>query len=263
MAVRRPAVAGTFYVADPRRLAGEVDALLEAAAVPEESERPAALVVPHAGYAYSGPVAATAYAQLRPHASSYARVVLLGPSHFVPVRGLAFPAATAFATPLGTLEVDLPTCLRLAAEQPSVSVSDAPHAEEHSLEVQLPFLQRLLDGCTLVPAVCGGVGAEEVADVLDSAVETERDLVVVSTDLSHHLDHDTASRRDRATAEAVLRLDAGAIGSRDACGAVPLRGLLTWARRQGLAASLLDRRTSGDTAGSRRQVVGYGAFRFD
>ena len=129
--------------------------------------------------------------------------------------------------------------------------------------MQLPFLQRLFDGCTLVPVVCGGVGAGEVADVLDSAVEIERDLVVVSTDLSHHLDHDAASRRDRATAEAVLRLDAGAIGSRDACGAVPLRGLLAWARRQGLAASLLDRRTSGDTAGSRRQVVGYGAFRFD
>ncbi len=266
LTVREPAVAGTFYDADPARLAATVDDLLEGAASADVGARPVALVAPHAGYVYSGPVAASAYALLRPHAASVRRVVLLGPSHFVPVRGMAVPTATAFATPLGEVPVDVAACLQAAAGSAAVAVADGPHAQEHALEVQLPFVQRMLEEQTaVVPVVVGGASADTVADVLDVLTpEDDRDtVVVVSTDLSHYLDHDTARRRDRATSEAVVRRDPDAIGSRDACGAVPLRGLLAWANRHGLHASLLDLRTSADTAGGRGRVVGYGAFRLD
>jgi len=283
LAVRPPAVAGTFYDADPRRLARTVDRLLEeaghrAADDAAAGTRPAALVVPHAGLDYSGPVAATAYARLA-SAAPVGRVVLLGPSHFAPVRGMAVPAAAGFATPLGVTRVDVAACLQLAASFPGVAVSDGPHAEEHALEVQLPFLQRVLPPeLTVVPLLAGGAPPGDVADVLDAlgiapadgsngtagadgANEPPATVLVVSTDLSHYLDADTAERRDRATAEAVVRREPDAVGSRDACGAVPLRGLLTWARRHDLGVSLLDLRSSADTAGGRARVVGYGAFR--
>jgi len=283
LAVRPPAVSGVFYDADPRRLAGTVDRLLDRVDVETGSSAtcPVALVAPHAGLDYSGPVAATAYAQLRAQAGSIGRVVLLGPSHFAPVRGMAVPASAGFGTPLGTAAVDVPACLQLAASFPGVAVSDRPHAEEHSLEVQLPFLQRVLGaGLTVVPVVAGGAPPDVVADVLEAlgltgdggpigdggpggARRGGRTLLVVSTDLSHYLDAATAARRDRATADAVVRRDPAAIGSRDACGAVPLRGLLTWARRHGCEVSLLDLRSSADTAGGRARVVGYGAFRAD
>jgi MEMO1 family protein len=263
LAVREPAVAGSFYDAGAQRLTADVDRLLDRARPPEVSACPTALVAPHAGYAYSGPVAATAYATLRPHAEGLRRVVLLGPPHFVPVPGMAVPAATGFATPLGVVDVEVTGCVRVAAEVEGVEVSDRPHEQEHALEVQLPFLQRLLpEGFTLLPVVVGGAAPESVADALDASV-TAGALVVVSTDLSHYLDHATATRRDRATAEAVVRRDAGAVGSRDACGAAPLRGLLVWARRHDLSVRLLDLRTSADTAGGRGRVVGYGAFRVD
>jgi AmmeMemoRadiSam system protein B len=262
LASRPPAVAGSFYDAHPQRLAATVDTFLaDACPPPAGSARPTALVVPHAGHVYSGPVAASAYATLRPHTDDIRRVVLIGPSHFVPLRGMAVPAAAAFATPLGDVPVDVAGCVRLAGAVEGVQVSDRPHRQEHSLEVQLPFLQRLLPGgVALLPVLVGGAAAEDVAAALDATVAAG-DLVVVSTDLSHHLDADTARRRDRATAEAVVRRDPGAIGARDACGAVPLRGLLVWARRHDLSVRLLDLRTSADTAGGRRQVVGYGAFR--
>ncbi len=282
LAVRPPAVAGTFYDADPQRLARTVDDLLDRAdpdGIPGAGgAAPVALVAPHAGFDYSGPVAATAFAQLRTHMASVERVVLLGPSHFTPVRGMAVPAAAGFATPLGVAQVDVAACLELAASFPGVAVGDGPHAEEHSLEVQLPFLQRLLDPeVTVVPVVAGGAAPEEVADVLealavgDAHEDRARDgdrrvpttLLVVSTDLSHYLDAATAARRDRATAEAVVGRDPAAIGSRDACGAVPLRGLLAWANRHDRTVGLLDLRTSADTAGGRARVVGYGAFRVD
>jgi MEMO1 family protein len=267
LAVREPAVAGAFYDADPARLASTVDALLGDAPAPAPGTgRPAALVVPHAGLGYSGPVAATAYAHLRPQAA-VRHVVLLGPSHFVPLPGMAVPAAAGFATPLGVVPVDVARCLQLAASFPAVEVDDRPHREEHALEVQLPFLQRVLgDAFTLVPVVVGGAAPGSVADVLD-AVGAERTddagdtVVLVSTDLSHYLDAESATGRDRSTADAVVRRDPGAIGSRDACGAAPLRGLLAWALRHDLGVTLLDLRTSADTAGGRSRVVGYGAFR--
>jgi MEMO1 family protein len=263
LGARPPAVAGSFYDAEPRRLAAAVDGLLAAAEPPAESGPPDALVAPHAGYAYSGPVAASAYAHLRPHADATGRVVLLGPSHFVPVTGVAVPAATGFATPLGVVRVDVPRCLQLAASLPDVQVGDAPHQEEHSLEVQLPFLQRLLgEDVSVVPMLVGGAGPDVVADALDMlGAGDDGVVVVVSTDLSHYLDQATAAERDLATADAVVRRDPDSIGSRDACGAWALRGLLAWALRHDRPARLLDLRTSADTAGGRRQVVGYGAFR--
>jgi len=281
LAVRPPAVAGIFYDADQRRLARTVDSLLDRANAADNDQEsgadPVALVAPHAGFDYSGPVAASAYAQLRARAGSVDRVVVLGPSHFRPMRGMAVPAAAGFATPLGVARVDVAACLELAASLPAVAVTDGPHAEEHSLEVQLPFVQRVLGAeVTVVPIVAGGASPEDVADALEAlglAADDEqgapdgrrapRTLLVVSTDLSHYLDAATAARRDRATAEAVVRRDLAAIGSRDACGAVPLRGLLTWANRHGRAVSLLDLRSSADTAGGRARVVGYGAFRVD
>lgn len=265
LAVRAPAVAGAFYDSAPDRLARHVDALLAAAEAPAvDTPRPAALVVPHAGYAYSGPVAATAYAHLRRHVDGLRRLVLLGPSHFVPVRGMALPAATGFATPLGTVPVDVAGCVDAAARSAVVKVSDRPHEQEHALEVQLPFLQRLGAGAVpLVPVLVGDAAPPAVAEFLDAlgAADGDETVVLVSTDLSHYLDVDTARRRDRVTADAVVARDADAIRSSDACGAAPLRGLVTWALRHGLDVDLLDLRTSADTAGGRRQVVGYGAFR--
>lgn len=263
--VRRPAVAGTFYPAEPDRLADMVDDLLGTADTlapaerPPSPEAPVAVVVPHAGYVYSGPVAATAYARLRRVPPR--RVALLGPAHFVPLAGMAVPAVAGFATPLGVVPVDVEGCRELDAEQPAVRISDAPHKPEHSLEVQLPFLQQLWgDRFDALPVAVGSASGDEVADVLDTVVSAAPTLVVVSTDLSHYLDRATAQRRDRSTAAAVVARNPAAIASRDACGAHALRGLLAWALRHDLTIDLLDLRTSADTAGDPHRVVGYGAF---
>ena len=249
MSVRVPAVAGTFYPADPRELASMVDAMLAEA---RGDGAPAALVAPHAGYVYSGPVAASAYALLR--GSDVRRVAILGPAHYVPLRGCAVPAAESWATPLGEVPIDAD--LRDAV---CVPVDDGPHGPEHSLEVQLPFLQRVLpEGFSVLPVAVGACAPAEVADVIG---ELPADLlVVVSTDLSHYHDDATAKRRDRRTADAVLARDPEAIGPEDACGVFALRGLVEHARRRRLAIELLDLRTSADTAGDPRRVVGYGAF---
>jgi len=253
-------VAGRFYPGNRRRLAHEVDRLLATAGrAPEPAPRPVGIIVPHAGYVYSGPVAATAYAQLAQLADPVDRVVVLGPSHFVPLAGCAVPAATAFETPSGRVPIDADCCEALA-QRPDVVRSDPPHAREHAIEVQLPFLLRVLPaGWRLVPVLVGRTAPSAVADLLDAA-DGSASLVVCSTDLSHYLDHDTAVERDRRTAEAIVARRAGAIGDRDACGAAPLRGVLTWAERHGHRVRLLDLRTSGDTAGDRSRVVGYGAF---
>lgn len=245
--IRAPLVAGTFYPSSAAELAGLVDGLL--AAVPR-GPRPAprALVSPHAGYAYSGPVAASAYACLRDVEA--ARIALLGPSHFTPLRGLATTPASAWRTPLGEVPID-PLARRL------LPVDDVAH-RDHALEVQLPFLQRALDPVPpVLPVAVGLCGAAEVAEALAAIPDA---LVVVSTDLSHYLPDAAARQTDRRTAEHVVRLEPEAIGDRDACGAFALRGLLAWARESGLAAELLDLRTSADTAGDPARVVGYGAF---
>ncbi|MCK7576420.1 MAG: AmmeMemoRadiSam system protein B [Chromatiales bacterium] len=261
--IRQPAVADQFYPGDPVKLGRMLDALL-AAPHPSTSSRsgttpPKALIVPHAGYIYSGPIAATAYATLAPVRDRIHRVVLLGPSHRLPFMGLAATSADVFATPLGPIPID-----RVAVERvltlPQVRLLDAAHAQEHSLEVQLPFLQRVLDDFTLVPLVVGEAAPESVAEVLDLLWGGPETLILVSSDLTHYLDYRTARRIDAATSEAIEALRPESIGYDQACGRAPLNGLLTLARRRGLRAEILDLRNSGDTAGSRDQVVGYGAY---
>ncbi|MGH8248488.1 MAG: AmmeMemoRadiSam system protein B [Gammaproteobacteria bacterium] len=254
---RRPAVAGTFYPSDPSDLRTTVEFLIAHAA--GTGPAPKGLIVPHAGYLYSGPVAACAYATLTPRRVRIRRVVLLGPAHRVYVHGLALPAAATFETPLGLVEIDRAWVNRLAG-LPQVSILDAAHALEHSLEVQLPFLQVALSGFKLVPLVVGDAASDSVAEVLETLWGDEETLIVVSSDLSHYHDYETAHRLDGATCRAIEELRQEAIGPEEACGCMPLGGLLTLARRRRLNVQLLDLRNSGDTAGPRDRVVGYGAF---
>ncbi len=255
--VRRPAVAGTFYPAEPDRLSAMVRRFLAQAS--PEGDPPKALIAPHAGYVYSGPIAASAYAPIAPAADRIRRVVLLGPSHRVPLRGLALPSAAAFATPLGTVSLDREAIARVL-ELPQVRVADGPHAREHSLEVHLPFLQELLGEFALVPFSVGEAAPEEVDEVLDRLWGGPETLVVVSSDLSHYHDYETARRLDARTSRAIEELRFEDIGYEDACGRVPITGLLHLARRRGLRVRTVDLRNSGDTAGPRDQVVGYGAY---
>jgi MEMO1 family protein len=260
--VRPPAVAGTFYPRSAAELAATVDRLLAAAAPPEDGAgEPAALIAPHAGYVYSGPVAASAFRLLAPARERPLRVVLLGPSHFVPFRGLALPAADAFATPLGEVPIDREAAARAAA-LPQVTVRDDAHAAEHSLEVHLPFLQRVLERFSIVPLVVGDAGAAEVGEVIEALWDGAGTLIDVSSDLSHYLDYATARRRDRRTCDAIERFADDELAADDACGRNPIRGLLWAARRRGLAATTLDLRSSGDTAGPKDRVVGYGSWVF-
>ena len=259
--VRLAAVAGMFYPGSRAELAAIVrECLAQAAPAPGLAGRPKALIVPHAGYVYSGPIAAGAYARLAALRDTIRRVVILGPVHRVAVRGLALPSARAFATPLGTVDVDDEAVASLAG-MPQVVVSDAAHALEHSLEVQLPFLQSVLDDFRIVPLAVGAATSAEVADVLDRLWGGDETLVVVSSDLSHYHPYDEAGAIDRASAGRILALD-GTLDHEEACGATPINGLIRCARRRGLRPELIDLRNSGDTAGDRAQVVGYASFAF-
>lgn len=260
---RPAAVAGSFYPADPEILRAQVNHLLdEARRAPRAERPPKLLVVPHAGYAYSGAVAAQAYARLVPWRDTLRRVVLLGPVHRVPVRGLAAPQALAFETPLGSVPVDRGAIADLRGLRQVVH-DNLPHALEHSLEVQLPFLQAALDpGFSLVPLVVGQAAPEQVAEVLQSLWGGDETVVIVSTDLSHYLDYALAYARDQTTIARVLALDTD-IQPHEACGARPLNGALLMARRLGLLPQLLDLRNSGDTAGDRARVVGYASMVFE
>ena len=259
---RRPAVAGLFYPSDPAELRVVVQACLaegRARVAGRRQELPRALVVPHAGYVYSGPVAGSAYALVEPLAESVRRVVLLGPSHRVAFRGFALSSAARFATPLGEIQTDAAGAATLA-RLAQVRVLDAAHAEEHSLEVQLPFLQEILRDFVLLPVVAGDAEPHEVAALIESVWDGPETLLLVSSDLSHYHDYATAQALDRASAAAIEALRPEALGEESACGRVPLRGLLVAAHAHGLAARTLDLRSSGDTAGPRDRVVGYGAF---
>lgn len=263
MKTRSPAVAGSFYPADPFTLRQQIDGFLAvdggqktAAAV-----APKALLCPHAGIIYSGKTAGIGYAQLLAHRDRIRRVVLLGPTHRVGIRGLAVPSVDAFATPLGEVPIDRAgrtAALRL----PQVAMSDAPHLAEHSLEVQLPFLQRALDQFSVLPLAVGEASAAEVAEVIDAVWGGAETLIVISSDLSHFHPYDEAQVIDRDSIDTVLAL-AGPLDHEQACGATPLNGLLRVAQRRGLRPALLDLRNSGDTAGDRHRVVGYAALRFD
>jgi len=257
--VRPPAVAGTFYPGVPDQLRASVRRHLEEGRTHARGPAPKALIVPHAGYVYSGPVAGSGYALLESKRDEIRRVVLLGPAHFVPLDGLALPGADSFATPLGEVPIDKNAEGRVAL-LPQVVTSSAAHAREHSLEVQLPFLQEVLAGFKLVAIAVGGGNMEEVAEVVEALWGGDETLILVSSDLSHYSDYETARHLDQQTAHVIEELRPEDLGQEDACGGVALKGLLLAARRRGMAATTVDLRNSGDTAGPRDQVVGYGSF---
>jgi AmmeMemoRadiSam system protein B len=262
MKTTRPAaVAGLFYPADATQLTKLVTTLLENAAPKSAAPPPKALIAPHAGYIYSGPIAASAYAPLKAAADRIKRVILLGPVHRVPVRGLALPGSESFATPLGIVPVDIQAVAAIR-HLPQVVTSARAHAEEHSLEVHLPFLQRILKDFTLLPLAVGDATAEEVAEVLNLLWGGPETLIVISSDLSHYLPYALARVMDADTSAAITALTQRPIHHEQACGGTPINGLLLAARQHGLQPRLLDLRNSGDTAGDRDRVVGYGAFAF-
>jgi AmmeMemoRadiSam system protein B/AmmeMemoRadiSam system protein A len=257
--VRPAAVAGMFYPGPAQQLATEVAALLDGVEQHEPRlDFPKALIVPHAGYIYSGPVAAAAYDAIAPGRGIIRRVVLMGPVHRVPVRGLALPGCDAFDTPLGRVPID-GEALALLDGLPQVVTSAAAHAQEHSLEVQLPFLQRVLGNFALLPLAVGDARPEEVAAVLERLWGGRETLFVLSTDLSHYHPYEEARRIDGATVARIARLDHD-LTHAEACGATPLNGLLQAAKRRGLRAQRLTACNSGDTAGGKGRVVGYCAF---
>lgn len=260
--VRPPAVAGTFYPGQEAALASQVDTLLRTAEREQEESASAAasakaFIVPHAGYIYSGPIAASAYACLKAQKSRIERIVLIGPAHRVYVPGVAAAGARRFATPLGPVEVDLDWLARV----PDAETSPAAHAREHSLEVQLPFLQRLLPEVRIVPLLVSDAPSHLVGPVLEALSGGPETVIVVSSDLSHYLRYEQSRAVDEQTARRILALDDSLAGE-EACGCAAINGLLWVARRKGLRPRLLDLRSSGDTAGSRDQVVGYAAFAF-
>ncbi|MFH0908699.1 MAG: AmmeMemoRadiSam system protein B [bacterium] len=258
-AVRKPAVAGMFYPENRTELHGMVTSFLNK--VDLTCPVPKALVVPHAGYVYSGPIAATGYAQIRAARSVIRKVILLGPSHRVPFHGLAVCGARYFETPLGDVPVDA-ALVDAVLDLPQVRVLDSAHAMEHSLEVHLPFLQETLEQFSVLPLVVGDATPEEISEVLEKVWGGKETLIVVSSDLSHYYDYETAKQLDEATSRAIEALKPEDIQPHQACGRVPLSGLLVVAARHGLKAKTLDLRNSGDTVGPRDQVVGYGAYVF-
>jgi AmmeMemoRadiSam system protein B len=258
--IRRPAVAGMFYPADAKELQTMVRGFL--GPLDTGGEAPKAIIAPHAGYIYSGAVAATAYRILARARAAIRRIVLLGPSHRVAFSGLALSSARYFATPLGKIPVDLAACDAIK-DLPQVRIRDEAHAMEHSLEVHLPFLQLVLDGFHLVPIVVGDAAPAVVGEVLERLWNGPQTRFVVSSDLSHYHDYQTAKRLDGATSQAIETLRFEDIAYDQACGRNPVNGLLSLARAYGMQARTLDQRNSGDTAGARDQVVGYGAYAFD
>ena len=257
--VKRPNVAGTFYPGDREALRREVDACLDGATV--AGPAPKALIAPHAGYRYSGPVAASAYARLKPRARQIRRVVLLGPTHYHPISGVAACGADSFETPLGRVPVDTASVER-ALEFAFVQRVDQAFEREHSLEVHLPFLMRVVPRFTLVPLLVGKASPTEIDTLLEALWGGPETAVVVSSDLSHFLDYESARRLDAKTSEAIVALRHDAVGYEQACGRHAVNGLLHLAGRRGFEASAIDVRNSGDTAGPRDRVVGYGAYAF-
>ena len=258
--IRQPAVAGMFYPADKQSLKNDIHQYLNNVSV-DQKENPKAIVVPHAGYIYSGPIAASAYKQIIPLKDKINRVVLFGPSHRVAFNGLAVPESDIFNTPLGNIPIDQKGIQQLS-DLPQVIVSDQAHRDEHSLEVQLPFLQEILGEFSLIPLVVGDAERHEVAEVINRLWGDEHTLIVISTDLSHYHEYNEAKQLDRATSDAIKNLKPDLIGYEDACGRNGLKGMMTVAEEKHLSVDILDLRNSGDTAGDKGRVVGYGAYVF-
>ncbi|MGI9403331.1 MAG: AmmeMemoRadiSam system protein B [Hyphomicrobium sp.] len=256
---RQPAVAGSFYPRTAETLSRTVSTFLAAAQV---EARPASLgvIAPHAGYMYSGAVAAKAFACVEASPDRFRRAIVVGPAHFVPFKGIAAPSHTAFVTPLGDMPVDTDT-FRSLADEALIVIDDEPHAPEHALEVELPFVQTLFGALPIVPLLFGFTSAEAIAAVI-TRLWTNDTLLIVSSDLSHYDDYETASLHDAQTAKAIETFDEAAIGPADACGHLAVRAALIAAKRRGLNIERFDLRNSGDAAGDKRSVVGYGAWAF-
>ena len=262
--VRPAAVAGIFYPGDPKQLDASVQFYLAEATATIENSRgpvPKAIIVPHAGYIYSGLTAAAAFARLGPIRDKIKRVVMMGPCHRVAVNGLALSGADEFATPLGSIPIDK-EAVRRAVELPGVEIFDDTHKQDHSLEVHLPFLQVLLDEFSIVPFIVGQASVEQVARVLEDLWGGEETLILISSDLSHYLNYDAARSMDDQTRQAIEGLDISALGDKQACGRYAVKGLMQVARERGLSPSTVDVRNSGDTAGDKDRVVGYGSWVF-
>ena len=257
---RQPAVAGSFYPANPIQLHQMLDNYLNDAEAGEKV--PKAIIAPHAGYIYSGPIAATAYARLKKAHNLITRVVIIGPSHRVAFKGLAVSKAEAFITPLGSITVDQ-EAVKTIAKLPFVDYLEEAHTYEHSLEVHLPFLQEMLDDFKIVPIVAGDASPEQVSQVINALWGGDETLIVVSSDLSHYHDYAAAKKLDKTTSTAIEHLQYEQLADDSACGKVPVSGLLKLAREKLLTIKTIDLRNSGDTAGDKSRVVGYGAYVID
>jgi AmmeMemoRadiSam system protein B/AmmeMemoRadiSam system protein A len=255
--IRPAALAGSFYPADVDELRGLVSSMLDA--TDSNTNSPKAIIAPHAGYIYSGSTAAKVYASLKNTRNSIKRVVLLGPAHRVFVKGLALPKASVFATPLGNIDIDL-QAVKLIKHLPHVHFSDEAHAQEHSIEVHLPFLQSCLNRFSLLPLVVGDATPEQVAKVLTLLWGGDETLIVISSDLSHFHEYERSQQIDTATANAIEKMDIDRINPEQACGCRPMNGLLHIARQKQMQIERVGLCNSGDTAGSRDRVVGYGAW---
>jgi MEMO1 family protein len=255
---RCAAVAGLFYADDPQQLNSDILQYLSHAHA-RNNITPRAIIAPHAGYIYSGPIAASAYKLLQPVSHKIHQIILLGPSHRVAFKGIATPGSQFFSTPLGAVKINMANCARAQALS-FVDINKAAHKDEHSLEVHLPFLQSVLADFELTPLVVGDCNKNDVASLLDLFWNNDETLIIISTDLSHFHDYATAQKQDELTSEAIRSLQADKIHYEDACGRNPLNGLLTLASQRQLKIDCVDLRNSGDTAGDKSRVVGYGSY---
>ncbi len=257
MSIRQAAVAGQFYPADKIQLQTQIDQLMATGKV-QSGARPEALIVPHAGYVFSGRTAAQAYQSLISRRHEIKRVILFGPAHRVYLAGMALPSVDSFRTPLGDIPLDRENIARVAT-LPGVIESDEVHRLEHSLEVQLPFLQSILDDFLLIPVAVGDCDADTVASLLDSLWGGNDSLTIISTDLSHFHPYDVAEKIDASTCQKILDKSSNLTG-KEACGARVLNGLMRSKHAQALDIELLACCNSGNTAGDKNRVVGYGSF---
>jgi hypothetical protein len=259
--IRPSAVSGMFYPGEPDTLSDQIFGFIHEKPI-ETTAVPKAIIVPNAGTVYSGSIAASAYRTLLQYRHVIHKVILLGPAHRVYLHGLALPTVDQFQTPLGEINLDTKTIQNLVDDYPQISYSDQAHAEEHSLEVQLPFLQEVLASFRLIPFVVGEASQKEVGDVIKHLWGGEECLIVISTDLSHFHSYDEAVKQDTVTANHIETFQGEQLGDRSACGRIPIRGLLHIAQQKGLSIKRFDLRNSGDTSGRKDQVVGYGAWGF-
>jgi AmmeMemoRadiSam system protein B len=259
---RSAAVSGLFYPDEPQILRDTIDTLLSQSAIKEQSTQVKAIIAPHAGYQYSGLTAARVYKQLQTLRDRIQRVVLLGPSHRVAFEGMALTEADFFETPLGQIKVNKDDYPQLLAME-NMFVFEQAHVAEHCIEVQLPFLQRILNNFTIIPIVVGIADPHSVSNIIESLWGGDETLFVISSDLSHYQSYESAQQTDNETSRAILDLDFNAIQPNNACGCMAVNGLLNFAHRHPLTVKLIDQCNSGDTAGDKDKVVGYGSYLFE